>query len=105
VRVRDDGRGGADPTGGSGLVGLIDRVEALGGRLALDSPPGVGTTLHVLLPLTPPGEPELPTTTTGRAAGPSDSSEPAYTGPEGWSPGLLRSHGGRSWGREPFGTC
>jgi signal transduction histidine kinase len=70
VRVRDDGRGGANPTGGSGLVGLADRVEALGGRLSTHSPPGVGTTLHVLLPLTPPGEPELPTTITGRPAPP-----------------------------------
>ena len=44
VWVRDDGRGGADPHGGSGLVGLNDRVEALGGRLWLHSPPGAGTT-------------------------------------------------------------
>ncbi|MDT4901754.1 MAG: hypothetical protein QOJ78_2684, partial [Pseudonocardiales bacterium] len=51
VRVRDDGRGGADPTGGSGLVGLSDRVEALGGRLTFDSPPGGGTALKVVLPL------------------------------------------------------
>ncbi|MCW2575638.1 MAG: histidine kinase [Modestobacter sp.] len=56
IRVRDDGRGGADPTGGTGLVGLTDRVEALGGRLWLHSPPGVGTTMNVALPLTaPPG--------------------------------------------------
>jgi signal transduction histidine kinase len=51
VNVRDDGRGGADPTGGSGLVGLTDRVEALGGRLTFDSPPGGGTALQVVLPL------------------------------------------------------
>jgi signal transduction histidine kinase len=58
VRVRDDGRGGADLTRGSGLVGLTDRVEALGGRLALHSPPGAGTAVQVLLPLTAPsGEP------------------------------------------------
>jgi signal transduction histidine kinase/ketosteroid isomerase-like protein len=49
--VRDDGRGGADITGGSGLIGLTDRVEALGGRLTLDSPPGGGTDLQVVLPL------------------------------------------------------
>jgi signal transduction histidine kinase len=49
VRVRDDGRGGADVTGGSGLVGLRDRVEALGGRLALHSPPGAGTSVQVEL--------------------------------------------------------
>ncbi|MCU1618789.1 MAG: histidine kinase, partial [Modestobacter sp.] len=57
IRVRDDGRGGADPTGGTGLVGLTDRVEALGGRLWLHSPPGVGTTMNVALPLTSPRRP------------------------------------------------
>ncbi|MCW2510734.1 MAG: hypothetical protein JWP68_3882 [Modestobacter sp.] len=58
VRVSDDGRGGADLTHGSGLVGLTDRVEALGGRLTLHSPPGAGTAVQVLLPLTAPsGEP------------------------------------------------
>jgi signal transduction histidine kinase len=51
VCVRDDGRGGADVTGGSGLVGLSDRVEALGGRISLHSPPEEGTTLQVQLPV------------------------------------------------------
>ena len=51
VRVRDDGRGGADLAGGSGLVGLTDRVEALGGRLTLHSPPGAGTTMDIDLPI------------------------------------------------------
>jgi signal transduction histidine kinase len=51
VRVRDDGRGGADFSDGSGLVGLKDRAEALGGHLGLDSPPGTGTTLEAELPL------------------------------------------------------
>ena len=51
VRVRDDGGGGADFAGGSGLVGLRDRVEALGGSLSLHSPPGAGTTLEVHLPV------------------------------------------------------
>jgi len=51
VRVRDDGRGGADFAGGSGLVGLRDRVEALGGGLALDDSPGGGTTLDVRIPV------------------------------------------------------
>jgi signal transduction histidine kinase len=55
VDVRDDGRGGADRTRGSGLMGLTDRVEALGGRLSLRSPPGAGTTVQVALPLTAPG--------------------------------------------------
>jgi signal transduction histidine kinase len=59
VRIRDDGRGGADFTDGSGLIGLKDRAEALGGHFQLDSPPGAGTTLCITLPLEPSG-PELP---------------------------------------------
>ena len=51
VSVRDDGRGGADPHGGSGLIGLTGRVDALGGRLWLHSPPGAGTTVRAELPL------------------------------------------------------
>ena len=51
VRVRDDGRGGADFSHGSGLLGLKDRAEALGGRLRLHSPPGEGTTLEIALPV------------------------------------------------------
>ncbi|HUL28504.1 MAG TPA: GAF domain-containing protein, partial [Streptosporangiaceae bacterium] len=52
VAVSDDGAGGAGFAGGTGLAGLKDRVEALGGRIFLDSPPGAGTTLRVELPLT-----------------------------------------------------
>jgi signal transduction histidine kinase len=48
--VSDDGIGGAAPGGGSGLRGLADRVEALGGRLTISSPPGRGTTLRVEIP-------------------------------------------------------
>lgn len=48
--VRDDGIGGADTARGSGLRGLVDRVEALGGRLAISSPPGRGTEITVELP-------------------------------------------------------
>ena len=55
VRVRDDGRGGADFARGSGLVGLKDRAEALGGRMSLHSPPGAGTTLEIALPCYRPG--------------------------------------------------
>ena len=51
VCVRDDGRGGADFGHGSGLVGLRDRVEALGGRLSLADSPGVGTALEVRIPI------------------------------------------------------
>ena len=50
VVVRDDGIGGAEPVSGSGLVGLADRVEALGGRLHIDSPPGRGTQLTAKIP-------------------------------------------------------
>jgi signal transduction histidine kinase len=50
LSIRDDGRGGADPRRGSGIIGLKDRVEALGGTISLLSPPGRGTTLHVHLP-------------------------------------------------------
>jgi signal transduction histidine kinase len=56
VGVHDDGRGGADLGRGSGLVGLKDRVEALGGRLRLHSPPGSGTALEIVLPLEGPDE-------------------------------------------------
>jgi signal transduction histidine kinase len=53
VTVRDDGRGGAGFSRGTGLVGLKDRVEALGGRISLDSPYEAGTILHTELPLSP----------------------------------------------------
>lgn len=56
VLVADDGTGGANPQGGSGLVGLRDRVEAIGGSLELHSPPGAGTSLKADLPL--PATPE-----------------------------------------------
>jgi signal transduction histidine kinase len=51
LRVRDDGVGGADPARGSGLIGLSDRVHALGGTIAVESPPGSGTSLEVTLPI------------------------------------------------------
>jgi signal transduction histidine kinase len=50
LSIRDDGIGGADPALGSGLVGLVDRVEALGGHLQVASPAGHGTSLFVTLP-------------------------------------------------------
>ncbi|MET7419898.1 HAMP domain-containing protein [Dactylosporangium sp. NPDC005555] len=52
LSVRDNGAGGADPDRGSGLVGLTDRIEALGGTIRLDSPVGHGTRVRVRLPLT-----------------------------------------------------
>ena len=51
VAIRDDGLGGADPSRGSGLVGLKDRAEAIGGRISLHSPHSAGTSLQVELPL------------------------------------------------------
>jgi signal transduction histidine kinase len=50
IRVRDDGVGGADPAG-HGLVGMSDRVAALGGELTIESPPGGGTILQATLPV------------------------------------------------------
>ena len=50
VEVSDDGVGGADPTG-HGLVGMADRVTALGGRLEIDGPPGYGTRITATFPL------------------------------------------------------
>ena len=49
--VRDDGVGGADPQRGSGLTGLRDRVEALGGSIHVNSPVGNGTVIQVFIPL------------------------------------------------------
>jgi signal transduction histidine kinase len=50
VVVADDGIGGAEPGNGTGLVGLTDRIEALGGRLHIDSPRGRGTRLSAEIP-------------------------------------------------------
>jgi signal transduction histidine kinase len=54
VRVNDDGIGGADPARGSGLVGLRDRIEALGGTWSRRSPAGGGTTVSCEIPSWPP---------------------------------------------------
>ncbi|HEY2042902.1 MAG TPA: GAF domain-containing protein [Jatrophihabitans sp.] len=62
LAIRDDGIGGADAGQGSGLVGLSDRIEALGGTLQLSSPAGEGTTLLIEVPLEAQGNavsPEL----------------------------------------------
>jgi signal transduction histidine kinase len=53
LSIRDDGIGGADRSRGSGLVGLTDRVEALGGSISVESPPGAGTRITAELPLEP----------------------------------------------------
>jgi signal transduction histidine kinase len=51
ISIRDDGVGGADLVKGSGLIGLQDRVEALGGHMEIESPAGSGTSLMVKIPL------------------------------------------------------
>jgi signal transduction histidine kinase len=56
ISVRDNGVGGADPTRGTGLLGLRDRVEAIGGTMSVDSARGTGTSITVFLPLA--SEPE-----------------------------------------------
>jgi signal transduction histidine kinase len=79
VAVRDDGCGGACFGHGSGLVGLRDRAEALGGQLLLHSTPGTGTSVQVSLPLDDPSEPSQP----GAAASQPDdagSGQPAAPG-------------------------
>jgi signal transduction histidine kinase len=53
LSIRDDGVGGADPAMGSGIIGMSDRIEALGGTLVLSSPPGAGTSMIVQLPTDP----------------------------------------------------
>jgi signal transduction histidine kinase len=52
LEIRDDGIGGADARRGSGILGLTDRAEALGGAISIASPPRSGTTLSVRLPIT-----------------------------------------------------
>jgi signal transduction histidine kinase len=68
VEIVDDGAGGADPSSGTGLRGLADRVDALDGRLEVESPLGAGTRVSALLPLPPGG---------GRALSPDTASDSA----------------------------
>jgi signal transduction histidine kinase len=51
LSIRDDGVGGADSNRGSGLTGLRDRIEALGGRIKIESPSGSGTLIEVEIPI------------------------------------------------------
>ncbi|GAA1577724.1 hypothetical protein GCM10009827_119420 [Dactylosporangium maewongense] len=51
LSIRDNGIGGANPGKGSGLIGLQDRIETLGGHMEIASPPGGGTALHVDIPV------------------------------------------------------
>jgi signal transduction histidine kinase len=65
LEIRDDGVGGADPGRGTGLIGLKDRVDTLGGTISFASPAGAGTTIRVKLP-----------------AGPRDGEDPPLPGPD-----------------------
>jgi signal transduction histidine kinase len=56
VVVQDNGVGGADPSKGSGILGLIDRAEALGGSITVASPAGNGTTIALDLPTRQPAD-------------------------------------------------
>jgi signal transduction histidine kinase len=53
LSIQDDGVGGADPSRGSGMIGLRDRVDALGGTIAVESPAADGTRIDVELPVSP----------------------------------------------------
>jgi signal transduction histidine kinase len=53
AEVADDGVGGADTGAGSGLRGLADRLDAIGGTLSVESPPGAGTTIRARAPVAP----------------------------------------------------
>ena len=54
LSIRDNGIGGADSRKGSGLIGLKDRLEAVGGRLQIESLPGSGTSMCATIPLADP---------------------------------------------------
>jgi signal transduction histidine kinase len=60
LEIRDDGVGGAEPSRGSGIIGIKDRVDTLGGTISVSSPAGAGTTVHVRLPASPSDESDLP---------------------------------------------
>jgi signal transduction histidine kinase len=57
LSIRDDGVGGAEPSRGSGLTGLRDRIESLAGRIKIESPPGNGTLVEVEIPVAGPPDP------------------------------------------------
>jgi signal transduction histidine kinase len=90
VVVADDGIGGADLARGSGLVGLKDRAEALGGRLTVTSPAGAGTAIEVLIPWAPVGAGGLAAATgTGGPGGPAGSADSTASQPA--RPGARRA--------------
>ncbi len=89
VEIRDDGAGGARPSPTGGLAGLAGRVEALDGRLEIDSPDGGPTIIRAEIPV--PDAMALPTATPFAAAGPGDAPQApeapaAGDGIRGWRP-------------------
>ena len=74
LKIADNGVGGAEFTGGTGLLGIKDRVEALGGHMDLHSPRGAGTDLRVTLPLTQANGDTLGASPAQPTAGPSRGS-------------------------------
>jgi signal transduction histidine kinase len=89
VTVRDDGKGGANLRGGTGLLGITDRVEATGGRVSLDSRAGAGTTVTITLPYCPKeqaGESDLrpiSDASLDRTLSRSSATQPSADGPVG----------------------
>ena len=75
--IRDDGVGGADASRGSGLTGLKDRIEGLGGKIQVKSPQGMGTSIEVRIPIPrssdPKGDPDTSHSSTGAPASPASS--------------------------------
>src|SRR5581483_849696 len=68
LEITDDGVGGADPRRGSGILGLRDRVDTLGGTMSVASPAGAGTTVRVSLPADPRHEGDLVVGSTARTS-------------------------------------
>jgi signal transduction histidine kinase len=68
LEINDDGVGGADPRRGTGLIGLKDRVDTLGGTISFASPAGAGTTIRVKLPLYPRDGEDAPLSRSDEAA-------------------------------------
>jgi signal transduction histidine kinase len=89
VTVADDGRGGADPSAGSGLRGLSDRVAAVDGRLTISSPSGGGTVIRAELPLEAP----VRTTAHVQMAAPSSALASVRAVPAGGAVPRPQGHG------------
>jgi PAS domain S-box-containing protein len=89
--VEDDGGGGAEASAGSGLVGLIDRIEALGGKVALHSPPGHGTRISIEMPLAAEPISDVARVPGGSRATPSDGPPPLPELPQAVDAAILHT--------------